>query len=132
MSDASRVGHGLDRMYTARFATRERNAMNTERLDFEPPHIRIPPVETLVQERNRRSTLVGRRGAAFGDGSRISLDNLPSHQQVPLDPERFPTGTTDAVVVNVSLWGPQSPIGCFVLEVKLTEPVGTDDTETGR
>jgi hypothetical protein len=104
--------------------------MNTER-PVEPPHIRMP-VETLVQERGTGDQLLWIEGVLpLPIGSRISLDNLPSHRQVPFDPERFPTGTTDAVVVNVSLWGPQSPIGCLVLEVKLTEPAGTDDTEAG-
>jgi hypothetical protein len=97
----------------------------------EPPHVRMP-VETLIQEQGTGDRLLWIEGLLpLPIGSRINLDHLPGDRRVPLDPERFPTGRTDAVVANVSLWGPQSAIGCLVLEVELTELVGSGELQTG-
>lgn len=86
------------------------------------PHIPLP-TQTLVQEQGTDDQLLWIDGLLpLPIGSRINLDNLSDHPQVPLDVERFPRGRADAVVVNVRLWGTQSPARCLVLEVELTDP----------
>lgn len=56
-------------------------------------------------------------------GSRINLDNLSGHSQLPLPPERFPSGHADAIVTGLNVWGMMSAGRILVLEVQLV-PVG--------
>ncbi len=81
-----------------------------------PLHIRMP-LETLIQEQSTGIQLLWIEGVLpLPIGSRINLDGM----QVPLDPERFPKGTADAVVVSVSMWGTPNTGARLVLEVTLT------------
>jgi hypothetical protein len=88
---------------------------------IDPPHVPLPTV-TLVQEQDTQDQLIWFDGLLpLPIGSRINLDNIGESPQVPLDPERFPSGRADAIVVNLRLWGTQSEHRCLVLEVELTE-----------
>jgi hypothetical protein len=57
-------------------------------------------------------------------GSSINIDNIPGGPQVALDPELFPTGRADAIVVELNLWGTQGDSRVLVLRVQLTDPGG--------
>ena len=89
---------------------------------IDPPHLPLP-TETLVQEAGSDDQLLWLDGLLpLPMGSRINLDNVGDLPRVPLDPERFPSGRADAVVVGVRVWGTQSPGRVLVLEVELNEP----------
>ena len=97
--------------------------MNTGK-PVDPPHVRMP-VETLIQEKETGDHLLWIEGLLpLPIGFRINLDNLPTHPHIPLDLERLPAGTTDAVVVSLRMGGTQNAVGCLVLEVELTESSG--------
>jgi hypothetical protein len=80
------------------------------------------PTETLVREVGGQPLLRLDGLLALPAGARINLDNLADRPDVPLDRERFPGGSADAVVVNVLLWGTQGEDRRLVLEVELHEP----------
>ncbi len=82
------------------------------------PHLPLP-MQTLVQEAAGRQLMWLDGLLPLPLGSRIELDNIEGGPQVPLDPERFPTGQADAVVVGVRLSATQSAGRCLILEVDL-------------
>lgn len=92
----------------------------------EIPHVPLP-TQTLVREAGRGQLLWIDGLLPLGIGTRINLDNIPVHPQVPLDPERFPSGRADAVVVKAGIWGTLDAMRCLVLEVELV-PAGEEGT----
>lgn len=89
---------------------------------IEPPHIPMP-TETLVLENGDRQLLWFDGFVPLPIGSRIELTNR-GDLKVPLDPERFPGGSADAVVTGMRVWGTQGGASsrCLVLDVELTWP----------
>lgn len=88
-----------------------------------PPHFPLP-TQTRVTEQGGGHLFDFDGLLPLPIGTRINLDNLDNldgEPQISLDPERFPTGHADAVVVNVRIWGTQDSSRLLVLEVELTE-----------
>ena len=92
--------------------------------DINAPHIPLP-TQTVVTEPDGAGHLLWFEGLLpLPVGARINLDNVDGLPQVPLDPERFPSGHADAVVRGVKVWGTQGAGRCLVLEVELEAPGG--------
>jgi hypothetical protein len=93
---------------------------------MEAPHIPVP-TQTVVMEERCRQLLFFDGFVPLPIGSRIELTNrdIPAGSavpEVPLDPERFPGGSADAVVTGLRVWGTQSGLPYLVLDVKLVPP----------
>lgn len=86
-----------------------------------PPKFPLPR-ETLVMTNEPPRQILRFEGLLqLPIGSRINLDNVPGHPQVPLDRKRFPSGRADAIVVGHRLWGTVAESRCLVLLVELTD-----------
>lgn len=93
--------------------------------EYPTPEVpRVPlPSGTLLMTRNPQQQLLWIDGLLpLPVGTRIQLDNIPGYPQVELDPNRFPGGRADAIVVGMSLWGTQSPLRTLLLYVELELP----------
>ncbi len=92
---------------------------------------RIPlPSETLVKEKGGGHVLWFDGLLVLPVGTRIHLDNRPGRPdqpQVPLDPERFPSGRASAIVVGVRISDTQSSNRCLVLDVEMVPADGSED-----
>jgi hypothetical protein len=98
---------------------------------FESDVPRIPlPSETLVKEKGGGHILWFDGLLLLPVGTRIHLDNRPGRPdqpQVPLDPERFPSGRANAIVTGVRISDTQSSNRCLVLDVELMSADGPED-----
>jgi hypothetical protein len=95
--------------------------MSTSDEPTPPPEFALP-ARTLVQEREGDIMLSFDGLLVLPLGARINLDNLPELPAVPLDPELFPNGHADAIVVGIYLRGTQGAEPALVLEVELAGP----------
>jgi len=85
------------------------------------------PKRTFVHERDGEPLMWLDGLLPLPVGTLIRLDDLPGVTHVVLDPDRFPTGRADAVVVSVELAGIQGDDPSLVLVVDLEgsgEPLG--------
>ena len=84
------------------------------------PHVPLPVETLLIADGVQLLWIDGLMPLPIG--TRINLDNIPGHPQVPLDPEQFPNGRADAIVIGINLWGTQGAGRTLVLNVELVEP----------
>ena len=105
-------------------------AVNVHRVsESDVPRIPLPS-ETLVKEKDGGHVLWFDGLLPLPVGTRIHLDNRPGRPdqpQVPLDPERFPSGRANAKVIGVRISDTQSSNRCLVLDVELVPADGSED-----
>lgn len=78
-----------------------------------PPKFPLPR-ETLVMTNEPPRQILRFEGLLqLPIGSRINLDNVPGHPQVPLDRKRFPSGRADAIVVGLGCGAPSPRVAVW-------------------
>ncbi len=81
-----------------------------------------PPSVTLVDDVHGGQLMRYEGLVPLPIGTRIEFNNIGGVPSVSLDPERFPNGRADGIVVGLRVFGAQADSAALVLDVELVEP----------